>query len=145
MIEVFGNAWDYYDNGYILCITTNGFIKKNGCNVMGAGIALEARKKFPGIDKKFGDLIKNNGHIVQPIHDRLLSFPVKDFWYNNASASIIRESSKQLKVLALLHPKLNFILPRPGCGNGKLCWTNVKPLLIDLPDNVHVIHFKEEN
>jgi hypothetical protein len=66
-----------------LCITTNGFVKKNGCAVMGAGVAAQAVKRFPGIDEVLGRLIKNHGnhvHVLTPsahIGPRLLSFPVK--------------------------------------------------------------------
>lgn len=31
------------------------------------------------------------------------------------------------------------VLPRPGCGNGRLTWEQVKPVIKFLPDNVWVI------
>lgn len=40
--EVVGNMWAIPADAY--CITTNGFVKKNGEAVMGAGCAKEARR-----------------------------------------------------------------------------------------------------
>lgn len=143
---IYEDAWKLYDkdNKYILCITTNGFIKKNGANVMGAGIAKQAKERFDNIDIIFGNLIRKNGHIVQPIGDRLLSFPVKDFWYNTARLDIIIESLKQLKSIALFNPDKVFILPKPGCGNGKLKWCDIKDDIDKyIVDNIIIVDFKE--
>lgn len=41
-----------------LCITTNGYIKKNGCAVMGAGVAKQARDRFDGLDRLLGEKLK---------------------------------------------------------------------------------------
>ena len=143
---IYEDAWRLYDEDdkYILCITTNGFIKKNGANVMGAGIAKQAKERFKNIDLHFGNLIKKNGHIVQPIGDRLLSFPVKDFWYNNAKLDIIIDSLKQLNAIALFNPDKIFILPKPGCGNGRLKWDDIKDVIEKhIVDNIIIVDFKE--
>ncbi len=43
MIEIFGDLFAYHKRpGHKICITTNGFIKKDGTGVMGAGCAREA-------------------------------------------------------------------------------------------------------
>jgi len=35
------------------------------------------------------------------------------------------------------------VLPRPGCGNGQLDWSDVHPVIAPiLPDSVHVITYK---
>lgn len=64
-----------------VCITTNGFVKSNGCCVMGRGVALGARQRFRGIDRTLGDSIKRFGNTVQPIMEHsgttIVSFPVK--------------------------------------------------------------------
>lgn len=147
MIEVFCDAWDLFDSDdkNILCITTNGFIKKDGSNVMGAGIAKECKQRYSGIEYTFGNLIKENGNIVQPIENRILAFPVKHFWYQNADIELIKESCKQLRAIALFNKDKKFILPRPGCGNGKLNWSYVKEIIKDfLPENIIILHFKED-
>lgn len=67
-----------------ICITTNGVVKKTGECVMGRGIAQAIKKKYPGIDRTLGELIRLNGNITQVIIPRddvipynILAFPVK--------------------------------------------------------------------
>lgn len=37
MREIKGDLWRYYAAGVPCCITVNGFVKANGCAVMGRG------------------------------------------------------------------------------------------------------------
>lgn len=146
MKEIKGNLWDYYrKRGYIVCLTTNGTVKNNGEAVMGRGCALEATKRIPGIAKKLGEKIRVWGNETQWIDDDgyLLAFPVKHNWWEKADLELIKESAEYLKEIAedRENEGMNFILPRPGCGNGKRTWEEVKPLLEDLPDNVLVIDY----
>jgi hypothetical protein len=66
-----------------VCITTNGFCKKDGRAVMGAGVAKQAVNRFPDLDAVLGRFLKEHGnhvHILTPpdhIGPRLVSFPVK--------------------------------------------------------------------
>jgi len=85
MIEITGNIWDYYDEGYSICITTNGFVNSKGCATMGKGIALQAKRYFRGIDRKLGDMLggptvvgnPSNWFIIEEIAPRVFTFPVK--------------------------------------------------------------------
>ena len=66
----------------VVCITTNGFNKKNGEAVMGRGIAGYVKQKDPIVAKKLGTANKNNWQKPQIIRDYngkllLASFPVK--------------------------------------------------------------------
>jgi len=145
MKEVIGNLWDFYDkDNFTVCITTNGFVKKNHESVMGRGCAKEAKERFPLLPLALGRSIEEYGNIFTVIHDELHHikvgiFPVKTHWMLNADLELIRESAKQLKSLALFRSNETFILPRPGCGNGFLQWEDVKPVIEFLPDNVWVI------
>ena len=64
-----------------VCISTNGFIKANGENVMGKGCAKEAADYFPELPKILGDRIKKYGNVVNKLRHfegvAILSFPVK--------------------------------------------------------------------
>jgi hypothetical protein len=140
MRETTGNLWDYWGRKHVVvCITTNGFVKSTGSAVMGRGCALEATRKFPGVARELGKLIRGNGNVVQFIRFGLLSFPVKHNWWEAADPKLIACSAASLNVMAREHPELTYVLPRPGCGNGRLEWSEVSVILKDLPDNVLVI------
>ncbi len=141
MVEVKGNLWTYPANARV--ITTNGTVKKDGSCVMGRGCALEAKTKFPGIDKELGKLIKLHGNHVRILiwdHPNIWSFPVKHNWWEKADLELIRRSAKELVNIADVGNYTKVVLPRPGCGNGGLKWEDVKPVIEPiLDDRFHVI------
>ena len=122
-----------------ICITTNGVIKKDGRNVMGAGVALIAKNKFKDIDLKLGNLIKDNGHIVQIILNEpkpLISFPTKNNYWEKSSVQLIEKSLIELVNLTDIMKWNKVILPKPGCNNGGLSWLRIiKPLLEQILNN----------
>lgn len=137
MIEVTGDLWGY-PVAY-RCITTNGFVKKDGSCVMGRGCAKEATERYPGIEFDLGKLITKYGNIVMKPRDGLYTFPVKHKWWEKADLNLIKQSTAQL--FYILQDKVECVIPRPGCGNGGLKWDDVKPILKDLPDNYKVITY----
>jgi len=156
MKEAKGNIW--YMRGDAICITTNGFIKKNGELVMGRGIAKEAKDQFPSIAKTLGHKVSQHGNHVHILfeaighyngHDGtewyqdIVSFPVKHNWWEVADMELIRRSSRELMKWADELPHWeNVLLPRPGCGNGKLNWIDVKREIENiLDDRVTVVTF----
>jgi hypothetical protein len=145
MREVKGNAWQLFKDYNALCITTNGFIKANGDAVMGAGIAKEARSYFPGIEKTLGGLMLKHGNRVMKLGEvngekLILSFPVKHNWFEEADIYLIKESCKQLVEFADKFKLSSVLIPRPGCGNGKLKWVDVKPQIEPLlDDRFHIV------
>ena len=147
MKEVFGDAMVLRRNYTYLCVTTNGFVKKNGEAVMGAGIAktvnLLSHKHGMNAAARLGRLITKNGNVVQRIFKNVIAFPVKHNWWEAADIELIKESCRQL--VSLLGPDETALLPRPGCGNGKLNWSDVKPVIEKiLDDRVSIVHWKEE-
>jgi len=146
MIEIKGDLWAEGKKADAICITTNGFVKKNGAAVMGRGCALEARQKFPGIDFILGkELLQYNTRVFEILtynqnkeHSiSIVSFPVKYNFWEKASLTLIEKSAKELVEAANNRESWKKILiPRPGCGNGKLDWnTEVKPILEGILDN----------
>ena len=65
----------------VICITTNGFVKKSGQAVMGRGIAKQIKEKIPKIDLQLGRLIFVAGNRVDVIRQyadtTIVAFPVK--------------------------------------------------------------------
>ena len=143
MKEVYGDALILRKNFTYLCVTTNGLVKKNGEAVMGAGIAKSIARLAPAAPARLGILIKQNGNIVQKFYNNAIAFPVKHNWWEVADIELIKKSCRQL--VKLLGPNETALLPRPGCGNGKLKWSDVKPVIEKiLDDRVYIVHWKEE-
>lgn len=141
MREVVGNIWKYLDNEkVVICITTNGTVTNKGNCVMGRGNAKEATAIIPGIQKRLGRLVTANGNIFQPICRNVFAFPTKHNWFEKSDIGLIESSAKALAELALANRKMIYLLPRPGCGNGKLRWKDVKFRIEHiLPDNVLIV------
>ena len=148
MKEIKGDVWELMKGEFqVVCITTNGFVKSNGECVMGAGIAKTCRDTFDGIAKKLGAYIKKYGNRVFVLHKYedgvILTFPVKHNWWEDADIKLIKKSCKELIELLDKNPHITkVLLPRPGCGNGKLNWADVKPVIEEiLDDRVYVATF----
>ena len=140
MREVFGDLWAYEGRkGFYILVTTNGFIKNSGEGVMGAGVAKQAADRYPDLPRLLGQSLIGRGNVVSRLTDQIFSFPVKHEWFRNADLKLIKKSVAELDRRARLHPDRKFVVPRPGCGSGKLKWSKVRPLMIGLPDNVFVI------
>lgn len=144
MQETWGNLWDVREVREVPCslrvITTNGATRRDGAAIMGRGCALEAKQRFPGIDLKLGRLIREHGNRVMRLAkladgSELASFPVKHHWKEEADPVLIRRSARQLVALANKFGYTNVLIPRPGTGNGKLSWEQVRPILSEVLDN----------
>ncbi len=147
-----------------VCITTNGYVKKNGDAVMGRGCALEICKIEPLMPMILGrHLIVKGNHVTNLMQingTEVVSFPVKPvsviFDGNNAvrhmaskykighkvlgcfalaEVAIIERSAKELVELTDLKGWTNVVLPRPGCGAGELTWEVIEPLLSGILDD----------
>ena len=144
MREERANLWTHPAD--LICVTTNGFVKSNGEAVMGAGCAKELRDAVPTAAKKLGGLIKRYGNrpmrfcAVNGIH--VCSFPVKHHWREEADPDLIAESAVELATLVYKFGYERVVLPRPGCGNGRLKWEDVKPRVEEtLSDRFTVVTF----
>lgn len=155
MIEQEGNLWGFRHEADALVITTNGTVRKDGCAVMGRGVALQAKSRYPGVDESLGRKIKHHGNVVQIVtrkralyHDRrgrrffIVAFPVKHSWWEKADIDLIKESAHQLVALATEQRWDTVVLPRPGCGNGQLDWDDVWPVLEDILDDRFTVVFE---
>jgi hypothetical protein len=139
MLEASGNIWDYEADAIV--ITTNGTTKKDGSAVMGRGVAEQAKESFPGIDRTLGELLEQYGlqvHLVWQ-NPNIVAFPVKRDWWEKASLGLIARSALELVELADVMNWTTVIMPRPGCGNGRLRWQDVSKVLSDILDDRFVV------
>lgn len=145
MIECTGNIWDALptEDGSLvaLVVTTNGTVNRHGAAVMGRGIAKEAKDRFPTLPFDLGFHLECHGNVPaafaydNAVYD-IWTLPVKYHWYERASIPLIQQSIARLE-----HGVRDYdyiYMPRPGCGNGRLSWEEVKPMLAHLDDRYHV-------
>lgn len=111
----------------------------NCVGVMGKGIALQFKKKWPANFKayaaackakqvKLGEMyIYDLGGLVTPRY--IINFPTKDHWRNASKLQDIENGLHdlihQIKILGIQ----SVAIPPLGCGNGGLSWTQVEPLI----------------
>jgi len=156
MKQITDNIWNLHKQGKYIVIPINGYIRKDGAAVMGRGLAYQASRKYPLLELKLGVLLDENYNkstltkdhhahgqplINQPqipvmslSEDNLIFFPVKYNWWESANLTLIEKSCKNLLEhihynLALRPQDYPIYLPRVGCGNGKLKWAQVEPIL----------------
>lgn len=73
------DIWSLVEKGAI-GIPTNGFVTRNGAGVMGAGLALDAKTRYPGIVFDLGAHLRREGNVVGWLRTdphQLISIPVK--------------------------------------------------------------------
>lgn len=148
MKEIKGELFDYLlKPRHVVCITTNGFVKGNGQAVMGRGCALQASIIIEDLPKLLGQHLQEKGNHVAVLPISLwkkklsiVTFPVKHNWWEDADLQLIGTSAYELAKIAGANKGKTYILPRPGCGNGRRNWEKVKKVIAPiLPDNVCII------
>jgi hypothetical protein len=152
MIEVKGNIWAlaHFMHDAVVIPTNQGYTK-DGRNVMGAGIANQAKFRHPEIEAWYGDFCMKHGPETPVVAKRfngsgggryLIFFPVKPLnakqpwmsWQQPAQLSLIERSLQQLsEFLPPTGPGPNtsgkIYVPFVGCGNGGLEESLVIPLM----------------
>ncbi len=142
MKEIKGNIWDFHKKGHWIVITTNGTVKANGEAVMGRGIALQAKRRYPDIPKLLGENIRKYGNRPYQLFPyRVITLPVKFHWRTKADLNLIREGLIQISDILFHFGHKKVYMVRPGCGNGQLDWEDVKPVLERfLGDRFVIVH-----
>mgnify|MGYP003809237443 CR=1 FL=1 len=129
-----------------IAITTNGTVQSDGQAVMGRGCALTAKQLYPGLPTKLGRYIREYGNLPfnlghwGPHH--IFSFPTKHNWWEEADPQLIIASAKLLMQRLDKFGIAEIAIPRPGCGFGKLTWTNIRPILLPILDDRCIIVHK---
>jgi len=135
--------------GHLVCVSTNGTIKRNGAAVMGRGCALQATRIHPGVQVDLSKYLRSQGNVPGILflptgtngkNIPLGILPVKYNWWEKADLELIRRSVEWLDELATPNTRTIHV-PRLGCGNGGRSWEReVRPLMRGLPDNV-IVHY----
>ena len=114
----------------------------NTVGVMGKGIALQFKEKFPLNLREYtrackaGTLVPGKLLVVrEPSLEQgeqlIINFPTKIDWKHKSSYSHIKLGLDELvRVIAEYNIK-SIAVPPLGCGNGGLSWEKVKPLMVE--------------
>ncbi len=108
----------------------------NCVGIMGKGIALEFKKRFPEMFKDYAERCRRGEvHLGQPyLYRRLvppwiLNFPTKDDWRSLTRLSDIEAGLRYLEAHYQHWGIMSLAVPPLGCGNGQLEWRVVGPTL----------------
>lgn len=140
------DLWKLNAQGQVVCVTTNGITKtygpEKGQAVMGAGVALQAKLRYPNLPLELGSLLVVAGnHVYWFPKYRLFTFPTKNDYRDKSTLELIAQSARELVQLVEEQKILDtyghgqIYLPRPGCSNGGLDWKDVCPVLEEILDD----------
>ena len=111
-------------------------ITVNCVGVMGKGIALEAKERYPGLFKEYGKLCADRKiHLGRPVFvanllpPSFILFPTKDHWRSVSKLSDIEEGLHYLAQHCRSWGVASLAVPPLGCGYGGLEWAVVGPSL----------------
>jgi len=136
-----------YKQGDLLASNTEAIVNTVNCvGIMGRGIALQFKRKYPNNHKHYQDACKRGkvipgkmfifetNSIVNPKY--IINFPTKRHWRGASRMEDIEAGLMDLAdVIRLLNIK-SIALPPLGCGLGGLDWSDVKFRLEDTFQNI---------
>ena len=105
--------------------------------VMGAGIALDAKNRWPEIYDVYSKRCELNGFDVgeimwaDSVSKKVALFPSKKLWRAPSKLSYISEGLDALRTDIDQMSITSIALPHLGCSNGGLTWSEVKPLIVE--------------
>lgn len=129
-----------YITGNILEDTAEALVNTvNTVGVMGKGIALQFKRRFPDNYEAYRRACKADG--VEPGRmfvwptgqlrgpEYIINFPTKRHWKGKSRIDDIEAGLRDLKRVVVDLQIGSLAVPPLGCGNGGLNWSNVRPLI----------------
>ena len=120
----------------------------NTVGVMGKGIALEFKNRYPQMFEKYKTACEKHAltigklMLVSAPDHMLLLFPTKENWRYPSKLSYIEQGLKRFCDNYAQRGITSIAFPKLGCGNGELDWNEVRPLmeryLKNLPIDVYI-------
>lgn len=128
-----------FQNGNMFAYQFDALINPVNCKgVMGKGLALEFKKKYPQNFMAYRKICDE--HLLQPgsiyvTHFRpdpiIINFATKDHWKNPSKIEYIQKGMQQIVELLNNHRITSIAIPKIGCGLGGLNWEEVLPIITD--------------
>ena len=144
MLLAKGDLWTIPSR--VILVTTNGCLDRKGRAVMGAGVALQCKNRYPKLPEMLGSRIADTGnHSYLFIGDEkiIITFPTKHKWWEPSDIKLIERSAQEIEILVNRYQLTRIVGTAPGCGNGMLDWATVKPVIEQYFDDRFTILVKE--
>lgn len=154
MREIKGDLFEFRGQGNIIIIPTNGKYRYGSqIAIMGAGVAKQAAKVWPGLPQMLGRELAQHGNVVRRFaiksalgEELVWTFPTKDNWADDSKLGLIDKSAEALMRHLDEMPETHTVyLPRVGCGLGNLRWEDVEKVLRRHLDSRFVVVHKNSD
>ena len=128
-VDLTGNIFSSSANAIVITVNCEG--------VMGAGIALDAKNRWPEIYDLYSKRCELNGFRVgeimwaDSVSKKVALFPSKKLWRAPSKLSYISDGLDTLRIDIDQMSITSIALPHLGCSNGGLTWSEVKPLIVE--------------
>lgn len=140
--------------------SADAFVNPVNCQgVMGAGLALEFKKRYPTMFKEYWRRCKNGDLWIGSIHvwhiiqncspSYIINFPTKIHWRSPSELDYIKTGLVALRQAIFNYGIPSIAILALGCGLGALQWSDVRPLIEDMgklmPDCTIFLYPPKEN
>jgi O-acetyl-ADP-ribose deacetylase (regulator of RNase III) len=111
----------------------------NTIGVMGKGIALGFKKTFPVVFEEYMKSVKDKSIDIGKVQlvstgtirpKYVINFPTKKHWRHPSKIEYIQDGMMSLVKVIKENDIKSVSVPPLGCGNGKLNWSDVKPIML---------------
>lgn len=142
------DIWTLHSAGCYIVDPTNACVTRAGENVMGAGISLDVKRRWPEMPRLYGGILMERvrpgvpsgrtpavSDLCPPLvtvddERRLCLAPVKADWRDRADLGLIAVVLAELAGFVSARHGVRVAIPRLGCGAGGRDWeSEVKPLV----------------
>ena len=112
----------------------------NTVGVMGGGIALQFKERFPEYYAEYRTECKHGNirlgrmhvhHTEQECPRYIVDFPTKGHYRTDSTLAAVETGLQALRWVILALELESIAIPALGCGLGGLEWSDVRPLLLD--------------
>lgn len=130
-----------YENGDLLNAAVEAVVNTvNTRGVMGKGIALQVKQRWPEVDRAYraaskrGEVALGKMFVVErgALGDGpqfVINFPTKDHWRSRSKLTDIEAGLDDLRAVIEKLDITSVAVPPLGCGYGGLKWSDVRPLI----------------
>jgi len=144
-----------FKNGDMFAEPVEALVNTVNCvGVMGKGVALEFKKRWPANYKAYKKVCDAKGlvpgrmfvfdtHQLFPTDGPryLVNFPTKAHWRSKSKLSYVEDGLDALVETIRQYDIRSIAIPPLGCGNGGLDWADVKPLITSKLEVLPDVHF----